>query len=184
MPNPNENAPADEQANPNTDPPAAEAAPAPSDVAQTTDNTDPPAPPNDDDTSGIEPDLDIGEAALAEPVAAETPPTNLPSRPSGTLPIYQCHKQVVAIEIAGVEEWRPGEYIITPKDEGAHPFEVPAHWFDHHKPQVGGYVVVYADGYMSFSPRGAFLDGYTLVGTHSTDTSTTQPGQGEGFGAT
>lgn len=32
-----------------------------------------------------------------------------------------------------------------------------------HKPEVGGYYVVYADGYKSFSPAKAFEDGYTRV---------------------
>lgn len=30
-----------------------------------------------------------------------------------------------------------------------------------HKPEVGGYYVVYEDGYKSFSPAGAFESGYT-----------------------
>jgi len=32
-----------------------------------------------------------------------------------------------------------------------------------HKPEVGGYYVVYADGYKSFSPAQAFEEGYTRV---------------------
>lgn len=142
---------------------------------------DAPTPPNDDDVDGIEP---AAETPSTEGEQAEvTPPTNLPFRPTGALPIYQCHKQVVAIEIGGIEEWRNGEHIVTPKDDGAHPFEVPGDWVERHRPEVGGFVVIYADGYMSFSPRAAFLDGYTLVGTQSQETST-QPGQGEAFGAT
>lgn len=32
-----------------------------------------------------------------------------------------------------------------------------------HGPQVGGYYVVYADGYISYSPAAAFEDGYRLI---------------------
>jgi hypothetical protein len=32
-----------------------------------------------------------------------------------------------------------------------------------HAPEVGGYYVVYADGYKSYSPAKAFEDGYTQV---------------------
>lgn len=32
-----------------------------------------------------------------------------------------------------------------------------------HKPEVGGYYVVYEDGYKSFSPASAFESGYTRL---------------------
>jgi hypothetical protein len=32
-----------------------------------------------------------------------------------------------------------------------------------HKPQVGGYYVLYKDGYASFSPASAFEEGYDLI---------------------
>jgi hypothetical protein len=34
---------------------------------------------------------------------------------------------------------------------------------DKHKPEVGGYYVVYKEGYKSFSPAGAFEEGYALI---------------------
>jgi hypothetical protein len=36
-------------------------------------------------------------------------------------------------------------------------------FFAKHNPQVGGYLVIYADGYMSFSPAKAFEDGYVAI---------------------
>ena len=36
-------------------------------------------------------------------------------------------------------------------------------WLDKHNPEVGGYYVVYEDGYKSFSPAKAFEEGYTLI---------------------
>jgi len=137
----------------------------------------------DTDTAGIEAELASHEAEDAQPPNDDAPATNLPARPTGKLPHYRCHKEVLAIEIASVEPWRDGEYIITPKDDGAMPFEVDANWFDHHQPQAGGFVVLYGDDYMSFSPRGAFVDGYTRIGTVE-QVSTTQKGQGEGAGST
>lgn len=32
-----------------------------------------------------------------------------------------------------------------------------------HKPEVGGYMVFYADSYISYSPAAAFEEGYTLI---------------------
>ena len=36
-------------------------------------------------------------------------------------------------------------------------------FLDKHKPQPGGYYVVYKDGYQSYSPAEEFEDGYTLI---------------------
>ena len=36
-------------------------------------------------------------------------------------------------------------------------------WHERHKPQVGGYYVVYDDGYTSYSPAKAFEEGYAAV---------------------
>lgn len=36
-------------------------------------------------------------------------------------------------------------------------------WITKHEPKVGGYYVVYKDGYRSYSPAEAFEDGYTAV---------------------
>ena len=35
-------------------------------------------------------------------------------------------------------------------------------WMLKHKPGVGGYFVAYDNGYLSFSPAGAFEGGYTI----------------------
>ena len=36
-------------------------------------------------------------------------------------------------------------------------------WLDKHNPAVGGYYVVYKDGYESFSPAQAFEEGYARI---------------------
>jgi len=50
--------------------------------------------------------------------------------------------------------------MITPADEGFAPFRVDHEYMHKHKPQVGGYYVVYKDGYKSFWLAEAFEDGY------------------------
>jgi hypothetical protein len=40
---------------------------------------------------------------------------------------------------------------------------VERHYMRKHEPQVGGYYVLYKDGYESFSPAEAFESGYELV---------------------
>lgn len=76
-------------------------------------------------------------------------------------PLYIGHKLVRAIKIKLVERI-PGDLVrITPEDDGYHPFELGASFDDKHKPQRGGYFVLYEDGYASYSPAEPFENGYT-----------------------
>lgn len=85
------------------------------------------------------------------------------------MPRYKSHKTVWALKIASIcpDECRQDQPIedrtttINPADEGYGPFTVDAAYMAKHKPEVGGYYVVYSDGYKSFSPAKAFEDGYT-----------------------
>ena len=52
---------------------------------------------------------------------------------------------------------------LIPEDEGYGPVEIDGAYVEKHKPQPGGYYVVYKDGYKSFSPAEAFEDGYTRI---------------------
>lgn len=89
------------------------------------------------------------------------------------MPRYKCHKEVHALKIGALmpdstiaqREGREttGGLWIEPADARYGPFHVPREYADKHKPEVGGYYVVYADGYRSFSPAKAFEDGYTRV---------------------
>ena len=83
------------------------------------------------------------------------------------LPRYTCHKEVWALKIAGIEyvqdEQDTVTATITPTDARYGAFSVSEAYINKHKPEVGGYYVVYADGYKSFSPAKAFEAGYTLV---------------------
>ena len=100
------------------------------------------------------------------------------------LPRYKCHKEVWALKIAKIERVKPTieeldkilnssddevktlpitAAIITPLDTRYASLTVDDNYMRKHKPQVGGYYVVYKDGYKSFSPASAFEEGYTLV---------------------
>ncbi len=78
------------------------------------------------------------------------------------MPKYKCYKEVWALKIADLK-MVDGGVEITPADEGFAPFAESVEYFDKHKPQVGGYYVVYKDGYKSWSPAEAFEDGYTRL---------------------
>jgi hypothetical protein len=82
---------------------------------------------------------------------------------SAEMPRYQCHKKVWALKIASID-WTPGEGgTITPVDAGYAPLKVSDDFMGKHSPRVGGYYVVYDDGYKSYSPEKAFEDGYTRL---------------------
>lgn len=82
------------------------------------------------------------------------------------MPRYKCHKEVWALKIAEIKNTTEagsegdGSRIIIPSDAGFAPFRVEFDYMRKHNPQVGGYYVVYSDGYKSYSPAKAFEDGY------------------------
>ena len=90
---------------------------------------------------------------------------------SAEMPKYKCHKEVHAFKIKAIKLDPDAETnvflaaTITPCDERYSPFIVGKEYMAKHKPIVGGYYVVYEDGYKSFSPAKAFEDGYSLVKT-------------------
>lgn len=78
------------------------------------------------------------------------------------MPRYQSHKKVWALKIANID-MQDGVTKIVPADEGYGPFQVDDRYLDKHNPVIGGYYVVYEDGYASFSPATAFEAGYTRI---------------------
>jgi hypothetical protein len=100
------------------------------------------------------------------------------------MPRYKSHKTVHALKIKEIveankptikeleqilngEEFHGDDEVvgafITPKEEGYAAFPVSRQFMIKHTPKVGGYYVVYADGYKSWSPAQAFEEGYTRV---------------------
>lgn len=79
------------------------------------------------------------------------------------LPRYQCHKVVWALKIKAVETGPHGSAIIYPEEPGYGPVDVDIEYLRKHQPEVGGYYVIYDDGYKSWSPAAAFESGYTRI---------------------
>jgi hypothetical protein len=79
------------------------------------------------------------------------------------MPRYVSHKQVWALEITSVTHRTDGseDWTLEFAENGYAPIKAPAEMFSRYRPVAGDFYVVYADGYKSFSPRKAFLEGYT-----------------------
>jgi hypothetical protein len=82
------------------------------------------------------------------------------------MPRYQCHKQVWALKIKAVRwlgDVDSSRAELEFEDERYAPREVSSEYVRKHRPAVGGYMVVYDDGYESWSPADTFESGYTLI---------------------
>lgn len=90
---------------------------------------------------------------------------------SREMPRYQCHKKVWALKIKSVTTERRlnGDWFLSFEEQGFADIRKDAEWADKHKPQPGGYYVVYADGYASYSPAKAFEEGYTRIEVREDD---------------
>ena len=78
------------------------------------------------------------------------------------MPRYICHKQVWALKIEAIDSDADGA-MIQPAEADYAAFKVDAEYINKHNPEVGGYYVVYKDGYKSYSPEKAFEEGYKAV---------------------
>ena len=74
------------------------------------------------------------------------------------MPRYLCHKRVHALEIDTITDGA-----ISFVEKGYAPMLCPPEMFSRYTPVKGDFYVVYEDGYKSFSPRKAFLDGYSRI---------------------
>ena len=73
------------------------------------------------------------------------------------MPRYVSHKKVWALEIESAD---PVLCKLSFRDAGYAAIKTDAEMWARYKPVPGDFYVQYADGYKSFSPRKAFLDGY------------------------
>lgn len=85
----------------------------------------------------------------------------LPEQVEREMPQYVSHKTVWALELATIN---PLICKLSFAEKGYAPIKVEAEMFARYVPVPGDFYVVYADGYKSFSPRKAFLEGYTRAG--------------------
>ena len=81
------------------------------------------------------------------------------------MPKYQSHKQVWALKIAAIEINKDQSAKIAPADEGYAPFETRPGWADRFEGSEDdlGYYVQYVDGFTSWSPTEAFVNGYQRI---------------------
>ena len=84
---------------------------------------------------------------------------------STEMPRYVSHKKVWALKIKALEpiEGEGGKLagmMMHPEEPGYAPIPLDGAYMSKHQPKVGGYYVVYADGYLSWSPAKAFEEGY------------------------
>lgn len=77
------------------------------------------------------------------------------------MPRYVSHKTVHALEIDYCVLVDQGRRIVNFVDAGFEAINCDPEMFARYQPVRGDFYVVYADGYKSFSPRKAFLEGYT-----------------------
>lgn len=81
------------------------------------------------------------------------------------MPRYRCHKCVSAAKIFTVLTHIDGMLDLTMETPEGKVIKarMSADWNHKHAPDKGGYLVMYDDGYMSYSPASAFNAGYTLL---------------------
>ena len=93
--------------------------------------------------------------------------------PAKQMPRYKCHKEVHALKIAAIEFHGADGATIVPADPAYAPFRTSDGWRERYRGVSAGnpgetdlgYYVVYADGYVSWSPTKAFEEGYALIRT-------------------
>lgn len=85
---------------------------------------------------------------------------------SAMMPRWKCHKEVFAIKIVDIlphdGATDAGFAATLVGDDGKH-YHCTSEYMGKHKPQEGGYLVEYDDGYRSWSPCKAFEEGYTRI---------------------
>lgn len=82
------------------------------------------------------------------------------SGPAIEMPRYVSYKKVWALEIASVDRLI---FKVSFLEKGYAPVKLPADMWARYQPVAGDFYVVYDDGYKSFSPRKAFLEGYSRI---------------------
>ena len=87
------------------------------------------------------------------------------SENAAEMPRYRSHRCVWALKIASVQtsSIAPTETLLIPQEKGYEPVLVDAKYVAAHRPVIGGYYVVYDDGFKTFIPGKAFEEGYTRI---------------------
>jgi hypothetical protein len=89
------------------------------------------------------------------------------------MPKYECKKIVWALKIKSIEldadranienRETDGSAYLKPEEIGYGEIKLSHDYMKKHEPHIGGYYVVYQDGYKSYSPAEPFEDGYKRI---------------------
>ncbi len=108
-----------------------------------------------------------GEEQQARVAGAQQEATpNEPQQATKEMPKYKCHKEVHALKIKNIITNPNSSVDIFFENEEYLPKNVEDEDLIKrlpHQPGDQGYLVVYKDGYTSWSPTDAFEEGYTLI---------------------
>jgi hypothetical protein len=98
--------------------------------------------------------------ARVRPVA----PDGVPAAILAMIPRWRCHKVVRAAEIVEFECAYPGKRLVTIalSETNRCSIHLDAGIFNRCTPKIGDMLMIYADGYISVSPRAEFDAGYSL----------------------
>lgn len=76
---------------------------------------------------------------------------------------YKCHKIVKAGKIIAFGEGFNSPVTVEDINGASCQVDIPPHVFSRSRANLGDYIVIYEDGYKSWSPAKAFLEGYTKI---------------------
>jgi hypothetical protein len=79
------------------------------------------------------------------------------------MPRYKSHKIVHALQIRAIDDAVGNSRLLHFVDDGYPPVALDLEMWSRYQPVPGDYLVVYADGYKSFSPQRVFEDGYRAI---------------------
>lgn len=85
------------------------------------------------------------------------------------LPQWKCHKVVQAGKISLMARDEENGQLMIHAEPSNMPFAVQLDFLQRHNPERGGYLVVYEDGYLSYSPADVFEAGYHLLSLRPVD---------------
>ena len=90
-------------------------------------------------------------------------------------PLYLCHKQVRATKILQIWDGPQRGQRCCSIQNFTGVIVLDQNFLTRHQPRAGGYLVLYEDGYVSYSPATAFEKGYTAADAEMTWRDVTQP---------
>ena len=123
----------------------------------------PPASENETPVGDSEADAQDPLEDVADENATDGEPAAPEPKDYSFLGEYKCHKVVRAGKITGINPRGAGNGQVLLHFENGSSTNVNSAWIKRHNAVLGGYFVVYEDGYTSFSPAKPFEEGYSHV---------------------